>query len=262
MKKAKIFTSILLASFLILTQVAVAFAAPRVEDVTPMTGTVQAVTLKTDPNTGVTTVLVKIKGENGGTQTVRISLETAESSVLGLVTLDEDGNPVIVNPLPGYVEIYPSMVIPDEKPYSPVAGALAKFFSSIPDMSYDAIMEAHVNGNGFGVIVQALFLTEKLGGDVTIFQEILQAKKDNDFSNFPLDDGKIPTSWEQLKQAIADQHLGIVVSHNNGNNSNNDHANNGNGNTNSNRDKDKSNNGNGSGHGAGNGNGNGNPNRP
>jgi hypothetical protein len=252
MKKAKIITSILLASILLLAQVFVAFAAPNHEKGS-IAGTVQAVTLDTDPNTGITTVSVEIKGENGKSQTVRISLETAESPAVGLVTLDKDGNPIIVNPLPGYIQIDPTSIISAEKDQNPVASAIATFFSDIPGLDYDVIMEAHANGNGFGVIVQALFLTEKLGCDAGVFQDILQAKKDNDYSNFPLDDGTIPTTWGQLRKAIADKQLGDVMSENNSDNGNADNGN-GNGNpnankANSNKDKnrDKPNNGNGNG---------------
>ena len=253
MKKTNFVRSILLASILLLTQVLVAFAAPK-QSGDLILGTVQAVTLKTDPNTGTTTVWVEIKGENNKTQMLQISLETAESPDLGLVTLDENGNPVIVDPLPSSVQIDPTTVISEEKYQNPVANAIVTFFSSsIPDLDYQVIMDAHANGNGFGVIVQALFLTEKLGGDAEIFQKLLEAKKANNYQDFPLDDGTIPTNWGQLKKAVADKHLGVVMSHNHGNNS--DHGNgnsNGNGNAdNSNRNKDKhkdkSNNGNGNG---------------
>lgn len=255
MKKAKFITSILLASILLLAQVLVAFAAPQESN--SIAGTVQAVTLETDPNSGVTTVIVEIKPEHGKTQTVRISLEVAESPDLGLVTLDQDGNPVIVDPLPSYVEIDPTIILSTEKHQNPVANAIVTFFSSsIPDLNDEAIMDAHANGNGFGVIVQALFLTESLGGNADMFQAILEAKKTNNFEDFKLADGTTPTSWGQFRKAVADKHLGIVMSHNNGNNSGNGtgHSN---GNANhGNRNYDKSNKGN------GNGNGNGNSNRP
>ena len=250
MKKANFLTSILLASILLLAQVLVVFAAPN-QSPDLIIGAVHAVTLKTDPNTGITTVFVEIQGQNGKTQTVQISLEMAESPDLGLVTLDENGNPVIVDPLPGSIQIDPTTVISAEKYQNPVASAIVTFFSSsIPDLDYDVIMEAHSNGNGFGVIVQALFLTEKLGGDAGVFQKLLEAKQENNYKDFPLDDGTIPTNWGQLKKAIVDKHLGIVMSHNHGNNSDNSSGNgngNGNANGNSNKDKnkDKPNNGNG-----------------
>jgi hypothetical protein len=253
MKKAKLLTSILLASILLLTQVFVAFAAPQ-HEISPIAGTVQAVTLETDPNTGITTVLVEIKSEDGKNQTVRISLETAGSPDLGLVTLNDNGNPIIVEPLPGHIQIDPAIIISVGKQQNPVASAITTFFSNIPELDYDAVMDAHSSGNGFGLIVQALLLTEKLGGNAAMFREILQAKKDNDYSNFPLDDGTIPTSWGQLKKAIAEKLLGAVMSHNQGNNSDNSNSGSGNGNSgnnsnngNSNKDKnkDKPNNGNG-----------------
>jgi hypothetical protein len=259
MKKAKIFTSMLLASLLIFTQVAVAFAAPKMQDATPIAGTVVEVVLETDTNTGVTTVLVTLMDANGGTQTVRINLEAAESPELGLVTLDADGNPVIVDPLPEFIEINPASVIPDEEMRHPVGSALALFFSDIAGLDYSIIMDAHTNGNGFGIIAQALFLTEKLGGDAAVFQEILQAKKDKDFSNFQLDDGTIPTTWGQLRKAIADKHLGMVMSRKNKDNTGNgSHGNNGNANSNKDKNKDKSNNGHGNTNGNSHSNGNGN----
>ncbi len=257
MKKAKIFASTLLASLLIFTQVAIAFAAPKPQDVTPISGTVAEVTLETDTNTGITTLLVKLKIDNGGTQTVRISLEAAESPDLGLVTLDADGNPVIVDPLPEFIEIDPATVITMEE--HPVAKALALFFSDVAGVDYSAIMDAHTSGNGFGIIAQALFLTKKLGGDATVFQEILQAKQDKNFSSFQLEDGTIPTTWGQLRKAIADKHLGIVMSQKNKDNtSNGGNGNNGNANSSKDKNKDKANNGHGSTNGNSHDNGNGN----
>jgi hypothetical protein len=245
MRKANVLISILLASILLLAQVLAAFAAPP-QNSNLIIGNVQAVTLETDPNTGITTVLVDIKGENGKTQTFRISLETAESADLGLVTLDENGNPVIVDPLPASTQIDPTTIISEEKHQNPVASAIVTFFSSsIPDLDYTAIIDARTDGNGFGVIVQALFLTEKLGGDAAMFQTILEAKRTNNFEDFQLDDGTTPTSWAQFRKAVADKHLGIVMSHNHGNNSDNGNANKGN--SNRDRNKDKLNNGNGNG---------------
>lgn len=256
MKKAKFLISILLTSILLLAQVLVAFAAPE-QETASIAGTVQAVTLETDPNSGVTTVVVEIKAEHGKTQVVRISLEAAESPDLGLVTLNEDGNPVIVDPLPSYVQIDPTIILSTEKQQNPVASAIFTFFSSsIPDLDYQTIMDAHMDGNGFGVIVQALFLAQELDGNAAMFQTILEAKKTNNFDDFRLDDGTTPTSWGQFRKAVADKHLGIVMSHHNSNNSDNG-AGHSNGNANhGNSNNDKSNNGN---H---NGNGNGNPNKP
>jgi len=109
------------------------------------------------------------------------------------------------------------------------------------------IMDMHANGNGFGVIAQALWIIKKLGGDADDFLLLLDAKKNNDFSDFQLADGTIPTTWGQLKRAVS-ENLGTVMSYkdkeitgNNGNNSNgNSNPDKGN---NKDKDKDKSNNG-------------------
>lgn len=268
MKKAKFFISLILASVLIISQAAVVFAAPTQAITDPITGTVQGITLETDPNTGVTTVLVEVL-EGNVYQTVRISLETALDPDLGLVILDEDGNPFINEEALGLeIVIDPAMVIPDdEEPEHPVGSALATFFSDITDLDYDAIMTAHENGFGFGVIAQALWITRKLGGNASNFALILDVKKSGDYSNIiwsdgtvvSLPDGTVPTNWGQFRKAAMDKSsLGMVMSHkdkdigNNGNGNVNGN-NNGNGNA-KDKNKDKDNNGNG--HGNGNGNGN------
>jgi hypothetical protein len=235
MKNAKIVISVLLASILILTQASVALAAPIAETSGMVTGIVSAVSLETDPNTGVTTVVVELDS----TQTVRISLETAYD--LLLIDYDSDGNPFIIDTLPGYIEIDPTLVIPaEEEPHHPVGGALAIFFSDIEGLDYSTIMDAHEAGNGFGVIAQALWLIRKLGGTADDFVLLLEAKRDGDFHDFPLEDGTIPTTWGQLKKAVS-ENLGTVMSdkQDKDNNGNHGNGNNGNGNGNPNKDKDK-----------------------
>jgi hypothetical protein len=248
MKMRKIFITLLLASILVVTQVSVALAAPIAKTAESFAGTVTAVTLETDASTGVSTVLVELDS----TQTVRISQETAYD--LGLLDYDVDGNPFIVDPLPGYIEIDPQTVIPDEEEsHHPVAGALALFFSDIEGLDYSTIMEAHEAGNGFGVIAQSLWMIRKLGGTSDDFVHLLEAKRDGDYQDFPLEDGTIPTTWGQLRKAVS-ENLGTVMSNHQGNNGNHGNGNNGNGNSN----PGSGNNGNGNGnHGNGN-NGNGN----
>lgn len=264
MKKAKIFISIIVLSLLIVSQAAVAFAAPKLEGMALITGKPVVVTKEIDLSTGIITFVVTVEDDLGGKQTVRISEETAWD--LGLIDYDVDGHPFIFDTLPTYVEIDPTTVIPSgEEPQHPVANALATFFSDIDGLDYDAIMQAHEDGTGFGVIAQALWLTRKLAGeqaDTQLFLDILQARKDGDFTGFTFDDGSSPGNWGQFRQAVMGEDkkgsLGIAKSEKdkdekdipNGGNSGN--ANNIN--SNKDRNKDKSNNG----HGSGNGNGHGN----
>lgn len=269
MLKTKFLISFIVAITILVAQIGTVFAAPALRGPAPIPGIVQSIALETDVNTGITTVLVTMLGENDLSQTTRVSLETAIR--LGLVTLNADGNPVIHNMALGQtIEVDPATVIPDEEVHQhPIGRALATFFSGITGLNYDQIMATHNKGTGFGVIAQALWLTMRFEGDSEVFLAILDAKETGDYSAFILDDGTAPKNWGQLRKVILDGskngNLGIVMSNkdknkdkNNGSNDNTDgngvEKNNGNGNgnndgngngSNQEKDKDKDNNGNG-----------------
>jgi hypothetical protein len=181
------------------------------QDTTPITGTIQSITTETDSN-GVTTVLVTLIDDQGATQTVRLSVDTALT--LGLVTLDPATNePVVVDTKIGQtVEIDPTTVIPEEEQgfLNPISILLAAFFGE--DAS--VINGYHEDGFGFGVIAQALWMSNKLNGDVSTAGLILEAKKSGDYSAFVLSDGSTPTNWGQFKKAVLDKknNLGVIVS--------------------------------------------------
>ncbi len=248
MSRMKLLLGIVLTIIISMTQVGGVLAA---QEATLISGTVQSITLESDPTTGVVTVVVNLVDLDQVSQTVRVSQETAIE--LGLVLLDGDGNPVINELALGEtVDIDPTTVIADQQePQHPVGGALATFFSDIEGVDYDTIMSAHKDGVGFGVIAQALWVTSELGGDSQLFQDLLYAKLHNDYSAFRdfTEDGTTPKSWGQLRKALLNQKsLGIVMSnHDNNGNHTNENGNN--------KNKDKNNNGNGN---SNNGNGNGN----
>jgi len=243
MNKTKFFFSLLLSASILVVQVGSVFAAPAIQADTPVGGTVQSITLETDPTTGVITVIMTLMDENQLSQSARVSLESAIT--LGLVALDGDGNAMINELALGQpFEVDPAFLIPDvEEEQHPVGNALATFFSDIAGLDYEAIMTAHDEGMGFGVIAQALWLTTKLEGNAEIFQSILQAKQTGDYSAFTVD-GTTPSNWGQLKKAILNTDkkngVGAVMSTPRNNE-------NGNGN-----DKDKDNNRNENGNGKGN----------
>src|SRR6266498_904722 len=113
MNKTKFFIGIILAVSVLIAQIGSVSAAPASQNSIPVIGTVQSITLETDPNTGVITVLVGVTDQNLSLQSVRMSLETA--STLGLFVLDDDGNHVINNAALGEsIEIDPTTVIPEE----------------------------------------------------------------------------------------------------------------------------------------------------
>jgi hypothetical protein len=228
MKRAKLTIGTLLAIILLATQVLAVGAAPVNQEDTPITGKVDNIVIETNPDTGETIVLVTLTDETGVTQTVQLSLETAIAfEPVPLVTIDEMGTPV-VNELAinTTVEIDPSTIIlgeSEESKQHPVASALSDFFSDIFGVDYDMVMDYHDNGVGFGVIAQALWMTNALcegaecEGTETLAL-ILDAKQNKDYSLITLPDGSAPQNWGQFRKAVmkdrdkAKENLGAIMS--------------------------------------------------
>ena len=213
MSKIKLLAGVLLVFMLLTAQVGMAAAALLTQDATPITGTIESITTETDAN-GVTTVLVTLTDDLGATQTVRLSVETADA--LDLVTLDLTTNEPIVDEtqVGQTVEIDPTMVIPDEAPEEeaahPIAALLAAFFGE----DATVVNEYHEDGFGFGVIAQALWISKNLNGDASVAGLILEAKQSGDYSDFTLSDGSTPSNWGQFKKEVLQKknNLGVIVS--------------------------------------------------
>lgn len=180
------------------------------QETTPtFAGTIQSIALETDPNTGVTTVLVTLVDDLGEVKTVRISLEKAvelnlvvpDPTIVTYVVVDAAvGTTVSFEPTDVLEEI--TEVEPEDGSRHPVAAALADFFSSLLGVDYETVMTYHGDGTGFGVIAQALWMTKSLEGDTVMFQAILNAKKSGDYSAIVLPDGSSPSNWGQFRQAV------------------------------------------------------------
>jgi len=257
----RLFTSLFLVLALLATTAGTVFA----QETTPITGTVESVVLETDATTGEKTVVVSVSDEITGTsQTVRLSLADAES--LGLIITDTvTGESTVVVGVEGTpIEIDPTLVIPGEEETSeeaqhPVGSSLSDFFSELLGVDYETIMTFHDDGVGFGVIAQALWLTNNLEGDTETFEALLEAKQSGDYSAITLADGSTPDNWgDVVKSLKKGDNLGSVMSgkgqtsEETTSETTTETATNGRGNGNS------GNNGNGNGNGGNNGNGNGN----
>src|ERR1043165_3200863 len=221
MSTTKLLSSLLLVLAVLFAQVGVVAAAPLTQDATPITGTVESITTETDTN-GVTTVLVTVVDDQGATQAVRLSLDTAVT--LALVTLDQTTQqPVVDEAQVGQsVEIDPTTVILDQTPAEerihPIAWLLAKFFGEDPSV----VEGYHEDGFGFGVIAQSLWMSQNVGGDASLAGQILEAKQSGDYGNImvsdgtalTLPDGTVPANWGQFKKALSDKknNLGVIVS--------------------------------------------------
>lgn len=212
MFRSKIFAGVLLVLAVLFAQVGTVFASPAAQETTPITGTIQNISLETDETGATTAVLVTVLDGEGMTQTVRISVETAVA--LGLVTVDPATNVVsVVESKVGQpVEIDPATVLPEEEvDVHPIAAILASFFG----MEAGVVQGYHEDGFGFGVIAQALWMAKGLNDDPTTAGLILEAKRTGDYSAFILPDGSIPTNWGQFKKAAMGKekkNLGLIVS--------------------------------------------------
>ena len=243
MKKAKLFTIVLIVTILVLSQFAMASAAPLLDTTESISGSIDTVSVVTEA--GMTFVEITIIDEiTGEYRTVRVSGETAND--LGLVEYDDDGNPLPVDPelWPESITILLEDILPsEEEAHHPVGNALAAFFTDLPGVDYNVIMTAHQDGYGFGLIAQALWLTQKMGGDSDVLMAVLEAKETGDFSAFTLADGSNPTSWGQFKKVIMDgdkkTNLGVVMSAKDKDHGNAGNNGNGGAEKNDNKDKDK-----------------------
>lgn len=242
MKNPKFLIGFIFAILIFGAQIRVVFAAPA-GHAHLLTGTVESISVETDVTTTITTVRVVLLDENNLSQTLRLDLKTAFR--LGLISTDENGTPAINQTALGLtIQIDQKYILSDdESNRHPVGDALATFFGGITD--YQTIMDEHQKGVGFGLIAQALWLTQKLAGDSETFKAILLAKETNDYSAFILAaDGSSPKNWGELRSVILNEpkngnQIFLVMPQVKSNNgpSNNPGQNNGNGNDGHNNDK-------------------------
>lgn len=210
----KLLTAVGFLALLLALATGTAFA----QETTSITGTVQLVEFGTNPDIGETFVIVTIENADGTTQTLNMTLEVAESyglidtsSAAPVVNETSYGTEVTIEP----TDILPETPVDEEEDNGqhPVGGALSGFFSDFLGVDYDTVMTAHSDGFGFGVIAQALWMTNQIGGDAGTFNALLEAKKTGDFSNITLADGSTPDTWGDVVKGLKKgENLGSVMS--------------------------------------------------
>ena len=224
MSSKKLLASILLVLAVLFMQVGIVVAAPPTQDgtTTTLTGTIQSITV--DPTTNVVAVTVLLE-DQVTTQTVH--LDPLNPAYSNLFTTDTHELIAQVGEAVTW-QVNSADVVPVEEPVEesvhPIAWLLGEFFGEDP-----AIIDGyHQDGFGFGVIAQALWIsqnltgTEDATGDASLAGQILDAKKSGDYSNIQLSDGTlltlpdgtVPTNWGQFKKALLEKknNLGVVVS--------------------------------------------------
>ena len=218
MSKLKFFFSLILAVLLLAVQFASVAAAPALQEETPITGNIESILLEEDPESGkVTAVVVTLGSESGDPIIVRLSIDNAIA--LGLVSDDGTGLLSINDVIGTYREITPTTVLQegDEKEH-PVGSAISEFFSDLLGVDYETVMDYHSDGTGFGVIAQALWMTNALEGNTAMFGDILEAKRSGDYSAITLPDGSNPQNWGQFRKAVmsdqdkSKENLGAIMS--------------------------------------------------
>ena len=218
MPKLKFFLCLFLGVAVVIAQAGSALAAPSWQDDAPITGTVQSAVVEADSVSDTQTVLVTLL-VNREAQSIHVSVQTAAD--LGLVSLDENGAAVIDESVWGSdltiasADILSDGSVTNERDH-PVGSKITEFFSGLVDVDYELVMSSRSNRFGFGVISQALWMTDNLGGDATLFETILDAKKSNDYTSVALSETTIPQNWGQFKKTVlqeaGDNTPGDVVS--------------------------------------------------
>jgi hypothetical protein len=209
MYQSKFVLRFLLALAIVFAQAGAVYAAPPQQgDTTNIRGTILTAVVEPDADSVLPTVMITL-WVNGEEQSIRVNLDTAKE--LGLILLDENGDPVLENGLPviddamfgSEVDIMLDDIVTDE-PQHPVASKITEFFSNLIGVNYGLVMGSHTDGGfGFGVITQALWITQTLGGDATLFQDLLYAKEHNDYSRIVLPGEMQAQSWGQLRKIIS-----------------------------------------------------------
>ncbi len=208
MSRIKLIFSTLLVLVFLATQVGAVQAAPAGQEAEPVTSIIQNITVDS-ANEPPTVQVVFTDGTS-----VTLSLDTALAQTL--VSYDPDGNLIVNDAMFGEsISIDPPTILPDEtETANPVAKAISAFFASVLGLDTNTVLAWHADGYGFGVITQACWMSNELGGDASTCSDILAAKKNGDYSAFTLPDGSTPTNWGQFKKAVHDNkgNLGAIMS--------------------------------------------------
>jgi hypothetical protein len=216
--RTKFFTPIILTICMLLAvpTFQVLAETPTVE---PITGTIQSITLNTDPVTSEVVSVKVVLRTADGTQPLTLTLENAQT--LGLITV-VTGPPQVVSVVDTMIgqpiSIDPTLTLElGELVTHPVANALGDFLSSVLGVDASAILAYHEQGMGFGEIAQAGFMALALDGDSGVFSAILDAKKSGDYSAVVLPDGSTASNWGQLRKSVFTndknlKNLGAVMS--------------------------------------------------
>lgn len=219
MLKTKTLVGCLLVFIMVVAPFTSVGAAAPVQT-TNIDGSVESCETGTDNFTGETIVVCVITlPDDGGTRTIRLSVDDAVAK--GLAVVEEDGTVTIIATEGQLVSIEEDLLLADpceipEDASQPISKLLADYFCGDLGTSYDVVQALHEDGFGFGVIAQACYMALKLEGTGMFCADILYAKKSGDYSQLTLPDGVSVSNWGQLRKTVLDHdkkaNLGSIVS--------------------------------------------------
>ena len=178
-------------------------------------GTLKSLDFVTDPLTKVTTLavvvtvvpIVVVAPAVATPVDVPVSLDLEQAVALKLIIPDPKmvGTAIVIDP---------TLII---KSITLVKGttALDTYFGTALGLTGDELAAYKAAGFGYGEIAQACWMAYNLGGDATLLNTILTAKKSGDFSTIVLPDRSTPKNWGQLRKAVLTdphQNLGQIMS--------------------------------------------------
>lgn len=215
MFKTKSLAGIFVVMALLFTQVGTVFAAPAAQEgtTTTISGAITNIEVQTNES-GETVVVVTLEGYQA------ITLTAQQAADNGLYDLDTGELLVQVGDTVDLV-VDPTVVVPEEEvPVHPIVDILASFFEVDPV----TVNQYHLDGFGFGVIAQALWMSTDADGNTNteLATDILAVKQDKDFDLFFTNHPEyleqfgddLPTNWGQFKKGLLDKknNLGMIVS--------------------------------------------------
>lgn len=195
-----------------MTAVGQSITVPNTDPLNPtLTGVVNSLVVETDPVTKAITVKVTLTVTLADltTEVHEVSLSLPEALTLGLVSITPDAAKIGTS-----VVIDPTKIL-DSTSFTKLTTQIGTYFGSALGVTFAQLEAYQKAGFGLGEITDACWMAFQAGGDATLVDQILTAKKTGDFSTLVLPDGKTASNWGQLRKVLlTDKHqnLGIVVS--------------------------------------------------
>ena len=125
-----------------------------------------------------------------------VNLDLPEAVSLGLVSITPDatkiGTPVVIDP----------KKILESTSFTQNTTKIGVYFGPALGVTFAQLAAYQKAGFGLGEITQACWMAVQAGGNATLLDQILTAKKTGNFSALVLPGGKTASNWGQLRKLL------------------------------------------------------------